>query len=122
MSFALSLVDHLQKNELLVDLESRLPNGLSNPEGSSIGRGAEHFGVKVDLLDRPDSVVCAWASISLYFIVDDRRNKVIFSDRTSDFFCKAVCSLFDSIFASVLVAFIYLPISRYEGNPLRSRP
>ena len=88
MSLALSLVGHLQKNELLVDLESRLPTGPSNPEVSSIGRAAEHFGVKVDLLDRPDSVVCAWASISLYFIVDDRRNKVFFSDRTSGFFVK----------------------------------
>ena len=63
MFLALFLVDYLQKNELLVDLESKLPNGLSNPEGSSIGRGAEHFGVKVELLDRPDSVVCGWASI-----------------------------------------------------------
>ena len=88
MSLALSLVDYLQKNEPFVDLESKLPTGPSNPEGSSIGRGAEHFGAKVDLLDRPDSVACGWASISLYCIVDDRRNKVIFSDSTSGFFVK----------------------------------
>ena len=88
MSLALFLVDYLQKNEPLVDLESKRPSGPSSPEESSIGRGAEHFGAKVDQLDRPDSVACGWASISLYFIVDDRRNKVIFSDRTSGFFVK----------------------------------
>ena len=57
MSLALFLVDYLQKNEPLVDLASKRPSDPSSPEESSIGRGAEHFGVKVQLLDQPDSVV-----------------------------------------------------------------